>query len=212
MKTLLKTALTLAFTAIVLSASSFSSSAALSGRKLEMSLSNPEIKKVIVTGNVKVYLVQSKTEWVNYDESQADKIIVKQIGNTLTLGSTTNELVTMTVYVKDLYRIDASNTAEVRTVGCFKLKNLQVLLKDNARARVKANTESLYTVINSNANLELLGTTDNHILKSYGSATLNTEKFAALKTEHVAADETIALNANASDSTSRKIMLIKRAN
>ena len=212
MKTLLKTALTLAFTAIVLSASSFSSSAALSGRKLEMSLSNPEIKKVIVTGNVKVYLVQSKTEWVNYDESQADKIIVKQVGNTLTLGSTTNELVTMTVYVKDLYRIDASNTAEVRTAGCFKLKNLQVLLKDNARARVKANTESLYTVINGNADLELLGTTGNHILKSHGSATLNTERFAALKTEHVAADETIALNANASDSTSRKGMLIKRAN
>ena len=212
MKTLLKTALTLVFTAIVLSASSFSSSAALSGRKLEMSFSNPDIKKVIVTGNVKVYLVQSKTEWVNYEESQSDKIIVKQVGNTLTLGSTTNEPVTMTVYVKDLYRIDASNTSEVRTTGCFKLVNLQVILKDKARARVKANTESLYTVINGSANLELLGTTGNHIRKSHGEATLNTEKFAALKTEYVAADESIALNANASDSTSRKIMVMKPAN
>lgn len=204
MKTSLKTVLTLAMTAIVLSASSLTSSAAIICRKLEMSLANPEIKKVIVTGNVKVFLVQSKSEWVSYDENQVDVISIKQVGNTLSLGSLTTEPVTITVYVKDLYRIDASNTAEVKTAGCFKLKNLQVILKDNARARVKANTESLYTVINGNANLELLGTTDSHILKSDGIAILNTERFAALKTEYVTSEEAVALNANANGTKAKK--------
>lgn len=211
MKTSLKTLLTSTLAILVLSASAFTSTAASVCRRLELSPSNPEIKKVVVTGNAKVTIVQSKREWVNYYEDQADKITIKQVGNTLTIGSKGDERVTVTVYVKDIYRIDACDAAEVRTTGCFKLKCLQVMLKDDARARVKANTESLYTVIKGNANLELLGTTDNHILKSDGIATLNTEGFAALKTEHVAHDE-MALHTEISGSVTKKAEGIKNYN
>ena len=194
MKTSVKTVLTMAMTALVLSASVLNLSAAVNCRKLELSPSNPDIKKVIVTGNAKVYLVQSNQEWVTYDENFADKVTIKQVGNTLTVNSSDENPVSITVYVKDIYRIDASESAVVKTSGKFNLDHLQVMLKDNACARVKASTKSLYTVIKDKANLELLGSTDKHIAKHHGFSSLNMEKFAALSTEHAPLDEAIALN------------------
>ena len=71
------------------------------------------------------------------------------------------------------------------------------MLKDDARARIKATTESLYTVIDGRANLELIGTSDNHISKMAGIATIDTDKFAALKTEAITAgNEVVAFNSH----------------
>jgi len=194
MKTSVKTLVSAAMTAIVLSASVLTSTAAVKSRALKVMTTNQEIKKVIVTGNTKVFLVQSNTEWVSMDESDLNKVSVKQVGNELHISSTESSPVSVTVYVKDLFRIDASNTVEVRTIGKFNLKYLQVMLKDDAIARVKASTESLYTVINDHANLELVGSTENHILKTDGIATLNTEKFAAVQTNIVPSDNVVAMS------------------
>jgi len=69
------------------------------------------------------------------------------------------------------------------------------MLKGDACARVKAHTESLYTMINERANLELIGTSGSHVSRLAGVAKMNTEKFAALKTEYVTnADEAVAFN------------------
>lgn len=208
MKTLLKTLATAALIIFMIWGSGFASTTTPVFRKLERVEHKPEIKKIVVTGNTKVVIVQCKNEWVNYYEDEADKITIKQIGNTLTIGSTGTVPVAVTVYVKDPYRIDACQTAEVRTSGCFNLKNLQVILKDEARARVKANTESLYTVIMGKAHLELLGTTNNHILKSDGIACLNTERFAALKTEHLTPDG-VAVNASVKNSTATGTTVVR---
>jgi len=194
MKTSVKTLVSAAMTAILLSASVLTSTAAVKSGEFKMMIANQEIKKVIVTGNTKVFLVQSSTEWVSMDEGDLNKVSVKQIGNELHISSTESSPVSVTVYVKDLFRIDASNAVEVRTVGKFNLKYLQLILKDEAVARVKANTESLYTVINDHANLELLGSTGNHILKTDGVATLNTEKFAAVQTNIVPSEDVVAMN------------------
>jgi len=193
MKTL-KTLLTSALTVILLSATAFASTAADKVVDVTATAANPEIKKLIVTGNVNVLLVQSKTEWVSMEEDQMDKVTLKQIGHTLQISSQETQPVTVTVYVNDIYRIDASNTACVKTVGNFKLKYLQLLLRDNATARVRANTESLYTMLDGKAKLELVGSTGNHILKSGDMAILNTEKFAALLTNEMTPDADVAMN------------------
>jgi len=97
--------------------------------------------------------------------------------------------------VKDIYRIAASEHASVRTSGNFNLENLQVMLKDNASARVKATTTSLYTSINDHAKLELIGTSESHVSRLAGLAKMDTDQFAALKTDYVAvSDEVVAFN------------------
>jgi len=192
MKTL-KTLFTSALTAIILSATVFASTAAASP-VIAIHTSNLDIKKIKVTGNVKVFVVQGSSDWVSMDEENLPKVSLKQIGNTLTISSSESNPISVTVYVKDIYRIEASDKAVVRTVGKFNVKYLQVLLRDNAIARVKASTQSIYTVISDQANLELLGTTDKHIVKKNGIGNINTEKFAALTTHHEAVDVETAMN------------------
>ena len=187
MKTLFNTVLKSSSMAIVLLASVFSLTASAATIAVERAAVNPDIKKVIVTGNTKVLLVQNTREYVTVDAVDLDKVSLKQVGNTLTINSSESNPVTVTVYVKDLYRIDAADEASIKTSGNFNLTNLQIMLKDDAKARVKATTESLYTVIDGHANLELIGTSANHISKMAGIATIDTDKFAAVKTESVTA-------------------------
>lgn len=195
MKTLFNTVLKSGSLAIILLASVFTLSASAATVTLEKSPSNPDIKKVIVKGNTLVKLVHSQTESVAMDQLDLDKVTVKQIGNTLTISSTTTSPVLVFVYVKDIYRIDAADQANVSTSGKFEMANLQIMLKDEATARIKADTKSLYTVISDRAELKLIGNTDKHISKITGWAKIDTAKFAAVDSEVVKSRQrAVALN------------------
>ena len=195
MKTFFATVLKSSSIAIILLASVFSLTASAATVTVERGAVNPDIKKVIVTGNTRVLLVQNTREYVTMDALDLEKVSIKQDGNTLTINSSASNPVTVTIFVKDLYRIDASDKSDVRTSGNFSLTNLQVMLKDEAKARIKATTESLYTVIDGQAKLELIGTSAHHISKMAGIATIDTDKFAAVKTESITADRgAIAFN------------------
>ena len=194
MKNSLKTLVASAMTAIVLSATVFSSIAAEKVVPIEKVSAKEDIKKVIVQGNTKVFLVQSNSEWVSVEEGDMDKISVKQMGNTLTVSSAEEKPVTVTVYVKDLYRISALNNADVRTVGTFNLAYLQVILRDHAVAHIKAKAESMYTDMDGEANLVLAGATENHVIKNSGIGSLKTEKLAAFRTENLPAESRLAIN------------------
>jgi len=200
MKTSLKNVVSAALTALVLSTSVFTSVAAEKVKFSGLSSVNPEIKKVVVTGNVKVLLVQSYNEWVSLEEDKMGKVSIKQVGHTLTLSSTEREPVMLTVYVNDPYRIDVSNNACVKTAGTFNVKHLQVMVKDNAVAYVKAKTESIYTVVNGNADLELQGSTAKHFIKTDGIGKLKMENFAALQTDHMSHENEVAMIAKPSNS------------
>jgi len=182
MKTLFNNVLKSGLAAIILTASLFSFNASAATIAVDHGNSGIDIKKVIVKGNTKVLLVQGTRETVNIDEADLEKVTLKQIGHTLTINSSENSPVTVVVYVKDIYRIDASGNTNVKTIGKFNVKNLQVMLKDDAKARVKANTGSIYTVVAGNAKLELIGATGTHVSKLTGAATIDTNKFAASKT------------------------------
>ena len=184
MKTLINTVLKSSSVAILLVASLFSLNASSATVPVDRGAMNTDIKRVIVTGSTKVLLIQSASESVTVDEFDVAKVSLKQVGNTLTISSSEKYPVTVTVYVKDIYRIDASGKANVNTAGTFNVKFLQVMLKDDATARVKAKTESLYTVINDNAHLQLIGASASHIVEIAGLAKMDTNKFAALKTEN----------------------------
>lgn len=183
MKTQINSALKTSVTAILLFVSLFSVPAMAATITVDQGNPRMDIKRVVVTGNTKVLLIQNDSEYVKIDDVDMDKVALKQMGTTLTVSSSDTYPVTVIVYVKDIYRIEASEKAWVRTAGKFKVKNLQVILKDDASAAVKATTESLYTAIDGNAKLKLMGTTNSHYSKMAGLAKIDTNRFAALKTE-----------------------------
>jgi hypothetical protein len=183
MKTSIKTLTKSLLAAIVLSASIFSTSVS-AGEKQPVKTSAPKnFDKVIVSGNVEVTLIQNGREGVSYNEDNSGKVKVIQDGSALKISSADGSVSKITVYVKNIYRVQASDDAVVKTDGKLVVKFLQIFLKGNAAAQINSKTESLYTVMEESADLKLSGATANHILVMGSTPTLNLDRFAALKTE-----------------------------
>lgn len=149
------------------------------------------IQKIIVTGNVYVNIVQAPKSKVLYENENNAEVIVKKTANSITIdGTNSTNTAEITVYVDNIYRIDASGNAMVQTKGAFNVKHLQVFVKDNAKVEVNAKTESLYTVIKDSAELKLQGHSDSHVLTMDKLSKITLENFSATKTEKNTSDAT----------------------
>ncbi|SFG75709.1 GIN domain-containing protein [Pedobacter insulae] len=142
------------------------------------------IKKIIVSGNVYVNLVQASKSKILYENKNNANVVIKRVNNSLIIeGGDASLAGEITVYVNDIYRIDASGNAMVSTKDPFTLKNLQIFVKENAKVDVNAKTESLYTVIHDGAELKLQGHTKNHILTMDNLSKITLANFSAIKTD-----------------------------
>lgn len=183
MKTSIKTLTKSVLAAIVLSSAIFSTSV-MADEKQPIKMSAPKnIGQVIVSGNVEITLVQGQKESVSYNDDNTGKVKVIQDGHALKITSADGNTAKITIYVKDIYRIQASENAVVKTAGKLDSKYLQLFLKGDAVAEINSNTESLYTVIEGRADLKLSGATQEHILVMGSTPKLNLDRFAALKTQ-----------------------------
>ena len=142
------------------------------------------IKKVIVTGNVEVTLVQAPKSKTLYKKENDAYVHVKQVGSSLfidTKNSTENAKIT--VYVDEIYRVDASGNAVVETKDALKLDYLQIFLKDNAKADINSTTTGLYTSLIGASELRLQGSTGTHVVAMDRLSKITMERFSAIKTE-----------------------------
>ena len=183
MKTLVQNLFASSLIAICIASTAFAASAS-PGHATVLRTPANGILKVIVKGNAKVLLVQSEKECVKIIDAYHDeRTSVKMEGGSLVINSTEVYPINITVYVKNLFRIEASNTSFVQTKGIFNLQFLQVILKDKARADVNACTKGLYTQVRDKANLKLAGSADEHIIIRSKVSKLQKEAFACLKTD-----------------------------
>ncbi|EOR96126.1 hypothetical protein ADIARSV_0639 [Arcticibacter svalbardensis MN12-7] len=147
---------------------------------------NPEktsIKKIIIKGNVKVFLIQRDKEAVVIkDTYDPNKTRVTTNGISLLINSDEKEPVTVVVYAKSPFRIDASNNSYVKTIGEFNLPYLQVFVNDNAKADINSITQSLYTRVNQLATLKISGISDEHFMVRSNNAKLKMDKLYCMKT------------------------------
>ncbi|RYG17294.1 MAG: hypothetical protein EOO07_11430 [Chitinophagaceae bacterium] len=149
------------------------------------------IQKIIVTGNVNVTIVQAPKSKVLYQNENNTRVSVTKNNNSITIdGGNASTIAEITVYVDNIYRIDASGNAMVQTKGDFTAKNLQVFVKDHAKVEVNAQTENLYTVIKDGAELKLQGHSDSHVLTMDKLSKVTLENFSATKTEKSNTDTT----------------------
>lgn len=149
-----------------------------------------DFKSVIVTGNTIVYFVQSRKNQITLDEGDPGDISITKVGHKIRISSNKIIPLVVTVYFKDIYCIEATDHAQIRSLGKVNLRNLQVILRDNAFGRIKANTTSLYTVTAGDSKLELRGKTTEHFV--LGNQNVNTSDFMASNTERRDHSEMIA--------------------
>ncbi|WP_133575785.1 GIN domain-containing protein [Pedobacter metabolipauper] len=151
--------------------------------------------KILVSGNVKVVLVQSTTPGVEVDTHfNPEKTRIQKKGLILMISSTEVDQVMVTVSVNDLQRIDASENSAVVTSGRFNVKYLQIFLKDYATANVNAVTGSLYTIIKGNASLKLSGAADQHTLIAKESANADLGRFKCKNMERFTSESLAAMH------------------
>ena len=138
------------------------------------------INKIVATGNVEVFVVQAPTESVKvYDSYYSKNALVQQKDGVLRISSFEKEPLSVTVYVRNISSIEASENATVKTYGKINFLSLDVLLKDKATAEINANTINLFTSVNDQASLKLSGSTEEHFALMGTSAKMTTGNFIA---------------------------------
>lgn len=179
MKTSIKNLLAAALTLVVLTSSAFASSTVKENVVTNLTQVK-NIQKIIVSGNVEVILVQAATESVKvYDSYYSKNALVQQEDGVLRISSFQKIPLTVAVYVRDLSSIEASDNANIKTVGKMKLLSLDVLLKDKATANINAATVNLYTTVNDEARLQLSGSTNDLYAVLGVQAKMNMDQFSA---------------------------------
>lgn len=180
MKTSIKNLFAAALVMVTLSSATVVANAAESNANYTAITKVKNISKIVVSGNVKLILVQDANESVEvYDQYYTKNALVQQQGAELRISSFEKNTLTVIAHVNNLTAIEASNTASVSTAGTFSLLNLSVILNDEASADIKANTVSLSTNVKDGASLKLEGTTDSHQAVSGIASKINMDGFTA---------------------------------
>jgi len=183
MKTSIKNLFAAALTIVALSSANLVANATEVNANYTALTQVKNINKIVVSGNVKVILVQDGRESVEvYDKYYAKNALVQQQGGELRISSFDKETLTVIAHVNNLSAIEASNNSTITTAGKFNLLNLSVVLKDQASANINANTVCLYTKVNDGAHLKLEGATEDHIAVMGTLAKLKMDGFTAQNT------------------------------
>jgi hypothetical protein len=182
MKTLFKT-LFASSLALVLSTSAVLSASATENVKPVHANKALSFKRIKVKGNVELTIVQGKRTGISYADENSGQVKVVQNGDGLEITSVESSTAKITVYVTDLYRIHAMDNAKVKTQGQLNTKYHQVFLSENASLDLHSNTEGLYTVIEDKADLNLSGSTVDHMLVMGNGQKLTMDKFTAANTK-----------------------------
>jgi len=141
-------------------------------------------KKLIISGNVEVTLVQDHESKKLYTNEGTTKARVYSTDDAIQVSTKKNsETAKITLYVGDISRIDVSGNAVVKTKNTLNVQHLQIILQDDAKADISSKTESIYTKLSNESSLKLNGSTQLHSISTNELATLNTNNFRAAKTE-----------------------------
>ncbi len=195
MKSFTKTIFSTLLAAVVVSSSAFTSAAATPANVTSSSMAQViGINKIWVSGNVKLILTQGDKESIsgteNYDENRT---VVHRKGQTLYVNSTSATQVIINITLKDLQRIEAYGQSTVLTTNNFDVKYLQVLLNQNAKARVNAIAGSVYSVIKDNATLRMSGVAKEHTMLASDIKNVKLVDFVCLKNNKLPLADSIRL-------------------
>lgn len=194
MKTQIKTIIATTFAALVLTAGSVSANANITHPAKATTVTSKQLKtfkRVAVSGNVEVTFLQSNKEGIAYADNSNGDAKVMQNGDLLTISAADNGAAKLIVYVKNIYRIQGSDNAVIKTEGKLTSDYLQIFLKGNAKADVNTMSGGLYTILYDNSVLTLSGATENHTLSTDKNSNLSMSHFAA-KNTYLEAQPTLA--------------------
>lgn len=187
MKTSIKTLIAISLIALTFSTSNIYANEASKPNYVSASAVNiSSVKKLKISGNAEVTIVQNSKSKVLFTNEGAERASVKKIGDVVYITSKNNAKIT--VYVDEIFRIEASENAVVTTENLLNLKYLQVFAEDKAFVNINAKTESLYTNIKDKSSVNLNGETGLHSIDMEKTSRIALHEFKSEQTDVTASD------------------------
>jgi hypothetical protein len=169
------------------------------------------ISKIVVSGNVKLILVQDAKESVEvYDQYYTKNALVQQQGAELRISSFEKNALTVIAHVNNLTVIEASNTATVTTAGNFNLLNLNIVLNDKASADINANAVNISTDVKDAASLKLAGSAETHVALIGAESKINMGAFTAQESSIKVAPKSVLASNNKSRYDDLQVDLLEK--
>lgn len=155
-----------------------------------------EFKKITIDGNVSVTLVSSNNFGIIYNDENSGNAKVLQKGNSIRITGLTKQVTAVTIYVKDIYRIEAYDNVTIKTNGKLRTQYLQVYLRDNSNAELEVNNNGMQAQLKGNSSIRLSGKTDDIQIEASESTKMSIDK---LKWTNITSGEFVAYLYNAPD-------------
>ena len=191
MKTSIKTLIATSLIALTISTSNTYANTELKTNAVSASAVNiSSVRKLNISGNVEVTIIQNPKSKVLFTNDGTERVSVKKIGDAVYITSRNNGKITL--YVDEIFRIEAAENAMVNTENPLTLKYLQVFTKDNAYVNINAKTESLYTSIKNNSTINLKGNTDLYTIDMDKTSRITLQQFKSKKTDMTASEVFVA--------------------
>jgi hypothetical protein len=129
------------------------------------------IKKIAVSGNVELILIQDVADQVKvYNDYYANNALIQEKDGLLRISSYNRAKLTVVVHVKNLGAIELEGKSTVKTYGSFYLLDLDIALRDQAKADMNINTTQLTVNVGDDAQLSLAGTAEEFTDKTHAAA------------------------------------------
>jgi hypothetical protein len=211
MKTSIKNLVAAALVMVTLSSATVVANATENSANYTALTKVKNISKIVVSGNVKLILVQDAKESVEvYDQYYTKNALVQQQGAELRISSFDKNTLTVIAHVNNLTAIEASNTATVTTAGNFNLLNLSIVLNDKASADIKANTVNLSTDVKDAASLKLAGSAETHLAVIGSESKIKMGDFTAQESSITVAAKSVLASNNKSRYDDLQVDLLEK--
>ncbi|WP_026899374.1 GIN domain-containing protein [Daejeonella oryzae] len=151
----------LAFVVIIISSSRPAKATDANAKVTELA-SVKNIQKIILNGNVEVFLTQGITENLRiYDDYYSKNALVQWENGELRISSFEDHKLSVWITVKNLSDIEANGNSVIRTTNKLSSVDLNVNLLDGAKAKLDARVYNLNTHVSGSSKLEMRGEAEN---------------------------------------------------
>ncbi|MDB5135676.1 MAG: hypothetical protein JWP37_2279 [Mucilaginibacter sp.] len=142
-----------------------------------------KINKIEVHGNVELYVSDGTSDQVKvYNRYYAESALVQSRKGVLRISSYSAQKLVVWVTVNELRSISVYDNAEVRSFGKLSSIDLDIVLYNNAYAKLDMGGYSANITVNDRAKADLTGNISECNLKYNRSASVNSTNFVA---EHI---------------------------
>lgn len=138
------------------------------------------IQKIVLNGNVEVFLTQGNVESLMvYDDNYSKNASVQWESGVLRIASYKDQKLSVWITVKNLGEIEASGKSTIQSMNKLSTVNLSINLKDGAKAILDAQVFNLTTAVADSSKLELNGEAENQQINLCGAAVYESPRFIA---------------------------------